>query len=111
MRVMTDPEPTIVERSSVPRLFPYFRNSASLAYLAHCRRGPRYVLIGGKAWYDVADIRGWIEQNKQSGPNGHRPANSPLPAPQKKRGRPSKLEQYRRRVRDGLEKAAGTALT
>lgn len=43
---MTDPEPTIVERSSVPRLFPYFRNSASLAHLAHCRRGPRYVLIG-----------------------------------------------------------------
>jgi hypothetical protein len=106
---MTDAEPTILERSSVPQFFPVFRNTAALAHLAHCRKGPRYVLIGGKAWYEVSDIRVWLESSKQHGPPG-----SPLlrgrgpapPFPTKKRGRPSKMEQYERRVRAGLEKAA-----
>ena len=106
---MADVEPTILERSSVPDFFPVFRNAAALAHLAHCRKGPRYVLVGGKAWYEVSDIRAWIEHNKKAGPRESTPIKTPSAPPPpgiKKRGRPSKMEQYRRRVRDGLEKAA-----
>lgn len=105
---MTDGEPTILERSTVPEFFPFFRNSAALAHLAHCRKGPRYVLVGGKAWYEVSDIRDWIERNKKSGPQGIPivKGTPPPQAPARKRGRPSKMEQYHRRVREGLEKAA-----
>jgi hypothetical protein len=102
-------EPTILERSSVPQFFPFFRNAASLAHLAHCHKGPPYVLIGGKAWYEVSDIRQWIEGIKKSGPSQApitRLTPTPRPPGPKKRGRPSKLEQYERRVREGLDKTA-----
>jgi len=96
-----------IERSAVPRRFPQFRNPAALAHLAHLGRGPRYVLVGGKAWYDPADIRAWLEQNKRCGPKRHLSAtvSSAVPVEEsgkpKKRGRPTKLEQMKRRARSG----------
>ena len=106
---MSDAAPTVLERSSVPQFFPFFRSAASLAHLAHCRKGPRYVLIGGKAWYEIADILSWIESNKKNGPPGSSTPSPPSPlrpAAAKKRGRPTKMEQYERHVREHLEKAA-----
>jgi hypothetical protein len=93
-----------LERSAVPLHFPQFRNSASLAHLAHIARGPRYVLVGGKAWYDPDDILAWLEANKRSGPTVEsRPPkinNGGVtgPAVPKKRGRPTKFEQMKRRT-------------
>jgi hypothetical protein len=93
-----------LERAAVPLQFPQFRNSAALAHLAHRARGPRYVLVGGKAWYDPEDIRAWLELNKRCGPQrapqlaeqgSARPALSGQPV---KRGRPTKFEQMKRRV-------------
>jgi hypothetical protein len=92
----------LLERSAVPDRFPQFRNTTALAHLAHTARGPRYVLIGGKAWYDPRDIYAWLEENKRKGPQ--RPSLTPQgdqrrtskPAPLRKRGRPTKLEQMMR---------------
>jgi hypothetical protein len=106
---MAAAEPTILERSSVHQFFPFFRNGAALAHLAHCRRGPRYVLIGGKAWYEVSDIRAWLEEDKKSGPPDIVSLNELSSRPSialKKRGRPSKMEAYMRSVRGKLERAS-----
>jgi len=92
-------------RSAVPLRFPQFRNAAALAHLAHVGRGPRYVVIGGRAWYDPADIVEWLEANKRCGPARARPAakspfaNAPHETQKpKKIGRPTKAEQMRRRL-------------
>ena len=99
-----DSSPSSLERSAVPRQFPQFRNSGALAHLAHVGRGPRYVIVGGKAWYDPADIRAWLEARKQYGPsqarqlpdrNSTRAVEGAKP---RKRGRPTKLEQMTRRL-------------
>ena len=115
MRTVTSDEPTRperhlepsiggpIERSRVPFYFPQFRTAAALAHLAHRGRGPSYILIGGQAWYDPADIRAWLENNKQVGPV--RPAvlapkadqSKPSISEAPKRGRPTKLEQLKRR--------------
>jgi hypothetical protein len=92
-----------LERSAVPLHFPQFRNSGALAHLAHIARGPRYVLVGGKAWYDPDDIRAWLEANKRCGPavgsRSSKPTNSgAVSAGPKKRGRPTKFEQMKRRA-------------
>jgi hypothetical protein len=93
-----------LERSAVPLQFPQFRNSGALAHLAHVRRGPRYVIVGGKAWYDPADIREWLEARKQCGPpqDGQTPGRTSAQAVEstrsRKRGRPTKLEQMTRRL-------------
>jgi hypothetical protein len=89
-------------RSDVPLQFPQFKNAGTLAYLAHKGRGPRYVLVGGKAWYDPADIRAWLEANKRQGPEreGRQPSAASrqhATAGPRKRGRPTKLEQMKRR--------------
>ena len=96
----TPPPHDFLERSAVPLEFPQFRNSGALAHLAHVGRGPRYVVVGGRAWYDPQDIRAWLELNKRCGPKrdlqlskAERGAESVRP---KKRGRPTKLEQIRR---------------
>src|SRR6266852_3415034 len=88
-----------LQRLEVPARFPQFRNSGALAHLAHMGRGPRYVLVGGRAWYDPADICVWLEENKRSGPSGkaqlstHPPEQTTVGASSKKRGRPTKFEQ------------------
>src|SRR6185437_2976973 len=92
-----------LERAQVPLRFPQFRNSAALAHLAHKARGPRYVLVGGKAWYDPADIAAWLESNKRFGPVRNTLSSKPTPARSLagersiKRGRPTKFEQMKRR--------------
>ena len=92
-----------MKRAAVPARFPQFRSAASLAHLAHTGRGPRYVLVGGHAWYEVSDIRTWLDQNKRVGPNlAPKDRQSGVTDPQpgksrKKRGRPTKAEQKRRR--------------
>jgi hypothetical protein len=89
-------------RSAVPLEFPQFRNSGALAHLAHVGRGPPYVVVGGRAWYDPQDIRAWLELNKRCGPQRDLPLREPAPSRAgepvrpKKRGRPTKLEQMRR---------------
>lgn len=95
--------PTLLERAQVPSHFPLFRNAASLAHLAHSRKGPPYIIVGGKAWYEVADIMSWINQNKVRTSEGNevgvkRPRTISPPTA-KKRGRPSKMEQYHRQLR------------
>jgi len=93
-----------LERSAVPLQFPQFRNSGALAHLAHVGRGPRYVIVGGKAWYDPKDIQAWLEARKQCGPSQTRQlperisARAVESATPKKRGRPTKLEQMTRRL-------------
>ena len=93
-----------IKRAAVPNYFPQFRSAGSLAHLAHIGRGPRYVLVGGRAWYDVSDIEMWLNQIKRIGPDlaakdaQNRHANPPpTEAQRKKRGRPTKAEQMRRR--------------
>jgi hypothetical protein len=99
-----DSSPSSLERSVVPLQFPQFRNSGALAHLAHVGRGPRYVIVGGKAWYDPADIRAWLEARKQYGPAQARQLTERISAravegaQPKKRGRPTKLEQMSRRL-------------
>jgi hypothetical protein len=99
-----DSSPSSLERSVVPLQFPQFRNSGALAHLAHVGRGPRYVIVGGKAWYDPADIRAWLEARKQNGPAHARQLPERISAravegdQPKKRGRPTKLEQMSRRL-------------
>ncbi|MGE3335405.1 MAG: hypothetical protein AB7I36_17300 [Rhodospirillaceae bacterium] len=97
--------PTLLERAQVPAHFPLFRNTASLAHLAHIGKGPPYVLVGGKAWYEIADITAWIDSNKVQG--APRAAQPPLPKAVsiglKKRGRPTKMEQYFRKLRPPTE--------
>lgn len=101
---MPDPDafPTLIERAQVPARFPMFRNAASLAHLAHSGKGPPYILVGGKAWYEVADIMSWIDNNKIRGQGLPEPRPRPpiheSPA-LKKRGRPTKMEQYHRQLR------------
>jgi hypothetical protein len=92
-----------LKRADVPLQFPQFRHAAALAHLAHHGRGPKYVLVGGSAWYDPADIREWLESKKTVGP-AQRARTSIAPkairtaaTPPPKRGRPTKLEQIRRR--------------
>ncbi len=94
---------SLLRRSTVSAHFPQqFRNAAALAHLAHRRRGPRYVLVGGAAWYDPADIRQWLESQKTAGPA--RRSDTPRPSGTikavsmvaRKRGRPTKLDQMRR---------------
>jgi hypothetical protein len=105
MTDQTTPGPQgFLERSVVPLHFPQFRNAGALAHLAHIARGPRYVLVGGKAWYDAADIRAWLEGNKRCGPavearppKSH-PGRTAASAGPKKRGRPTKFEQMKRRT-------------
>ena len=97
-----DPTPPgWLARSAVPLYFPQFRKVGTLAHLAHVGRGPRYVLVGGTAWYDPTDIRAWLEENKQYGPT-RLAGRATVPKRQgavglKKRGRPTKLEQMKRR--------------
>jgi hypothetical protein len=68
-----------LERSAVPLEFPQFRNSGALAHLAHVGRGPRYVVVGGRAWYDPQDIRAWLELNKRCGPKRDLQLSEPNP--------------------------------
>jgi hypothetical protein len=90
---------SLLQRSTVPSYFPQFRNAAALAHLAHLGRGPRYVLVGGIAWYDPKDIDQWLESNKKTGPTKSR--GQPTLAKNiklklhrpRRRGRPTKLEQ------------------
>jgi hypothetical protein len=93
--------PGYLERAAVHRYFPQFRNAATLAHLARTGRGPLYVIVGGRAWYDPADIRAWLEENKQSGPGRTSVTRGTVNrgdiSKAKKRGRPTKLEQMRRR--------------
>lgn len=94
------PLPTLLERAQVPSHFPLFRNAASLAHLAHSRKGPPYIIVGGKAWYEVADIMSWINQNKVRSSEVDLGRPKALAAPLvKKRGRPTKMEQYHRQLR------------
>src|SRR5579859_684497 len=95
------PQIEVLERSAVPTHFPQFRTVAALAHLAHRGQGPAYTLVGGRAWYQISDIREWLERNKRcgaaiaggatesSGNRGSRKARA-------KRGRPTKAEQFRR---------------
>jgi hypothetical protein len=89
----------LLQRSMVPAHFPQFRSAAALAHLAHLGRGPRYVLVGGVAWYDPADINQWLESNKKAGPTKSREQMiltkhiKPEPHGIRRRGRPTKLEQ------------------
>jgi hypothetical protein len=98
----TEP-PACLKRSAVPRYFPQFKNTATLAHLAHKRRGPRYALVGGQAWYEISDIRIWLDRQKRPGPvsftrTEKNPANrGQTGSTAKKRGRPTKAEQMRRR--------------
>lgn len=95
--------PPCLNRATVPAYFPQFRSTATLAYLAHRGRGPRYLLVGGQAWYEISDIRMWLEQNKRIGPGltvkeGQNRGPVPLSKTTgKKRGRPTKAEQKSRR--------------
>jgi hypothetical protein len=92
--------PTPLQRSRVPEFFPQFRGAAALAHLAHKGRGPRYVLVGGRAWYDKDDIVAWLESNKRSGPATEHKSQiekSKQPCrPMRRRGRPTKAEQFLR---------------
>jgi len=94
-----------LQRAMVPSYFPQFRNAAALAHLAHLGRGPRYVIVGGIAWYDPADILQWLENKKRTGPDNactERITNRKMKAhivKSKKRGRPTKVEQMLRRQR------------
>jgi hypothetical protein len=100
--------PTLLERAKVPQHFPLFRNTAALAHLAHNGKGPPYVLVGGKAWYEVSDITAWIDRNKVRRANSSEliaPPPKPTRVGLKKRGRPTKMEQYYRQV----QKASHTA--
>jgi hypothetical protein len=93
----------LLQRSKVPAHFPQFRSVAALAHLAHLGRGPRYVLVGGIAWYDPADINQWLENNKTTGPAKAKERQVFSNAAKRelhgtgKRGRPTKLEQMLRR--------------
>jgi hypothetical protein len=94
--------PTLLERAQVPAHFPLFRNAAALAHLAHIGRGPPYVVVGGKAWYELTDINAWIESNKRRGPLENQASSvvGTQPAPMyRKRGRPTKMEQFHRQLR------------
>jgi hypothetical protein len=99
----TTDAPACLKRAAVPGYFPQFKNAATLAHLAHKRCGPRYVLVGGQAWYDISDIRMWLDQQKRSGPTTpakreQNPINNrQTGSTAKKRGRPTKAEQMRRR--------------
>ncbi len=90
----------MIPRDEVPKLFPCFRNAQALAHLAHEERGPLYVTIGGRSWYDPADIVAWIEAGKRTGPGKPRKKPAETPKPQddgpRKRGRPTKFEQMQR---------------
>lgn len=90
-----------LDRTTVPFHFPQFKNSATLAHLAHKARGPRYVLVGGKAWYDPVDIQIWLEANKRCGPAYEKQLrftqNQIAAVRPRKRGRPTKLEEMKRR--------------
>lgn len=94
----SDIENCVIERSAVPLHFPQFKNAASLAHLAHCGKGPPYALVGGKAWYEVADIKNWLDANKRVGPVK---TDMSIPRPPTTstaiRGRPTKAEQFRRK--------------
>ena len=95
-------ETSVLERSAVPAHFPQFRTAAALAHLAHCGKGPPYTLVGGRAWYEIEDIKGWLNANKQQGPAqtadaGSTANRSNSQKPGSKRGRPSKAELYCRR--------------
>jgi hypothetical protein len=98
----TEP-PACLTRSAVPGYFPQFKNAATLAHLAHKRRGPRYALVGGHAWYEISDIRIWLDQQKRAGPvsfpkTGKNPVrHGQTGSMAKKRGRPTKAEQMRRK--------------
>ncbi len=93
--------PTLLERAKVPEHFPLFRNAAALAHLAHSGKGPPYILVGGKAWYEVDDIQTWINENKVRSAHRDIVDSSPKPIAVafKKRGRPTKMEQYLRQQR------------
>jgi hypothetical protein len=97
----------LFRRSTVPAHFPQFRNAAALAHLAHLGRGPRYVVVGGIAWYDRADIDEWLESKKKTGPIKSqqrqilRNETKTTVDDVSKRGRPTKLEQMRRRRNRG----------
>lgn len=94
---------SLLQRSMVPVHFPQFRNASALAHLAHLGKGPRYVLVGGVAWYDPVDIDQWLENNKKTGPTKPRErhiltANTKQQVHDpRRRGRPTKLEQMLRR--------------
>src|SRR5579859_3452667 len=93
----------VLERSAIPTHFPQFRTVAALAHLAHRGQGPAYTLVGGRAWYQISDIREWLERNKRCGPAiaGSATASSDNRDSRKagiKRGRPTKAEQFRRRL-------------
>jgi predicted DNA-binding transcriptional regulator AlpA len=54
-------------RLTVPEAAEYLRLSKS--WLDHKRtagRGPRFVKLGGKIFYDVRDLDSWIETHKQN---------------------------------------------
>jgi hypothetical protein len=96
-------ETTVLERSDVPAHFPQFRTAATLAHLAHCGKGPLYTLVGGRAWYEITDIREWLEHNKRYGPTIPKgtttsPDDHNRQRSNNKRGRPTKSEQYQRRL-------------
>jgi hypothetical protein len=96
-------ETTVLARSAVPAHFPQFRTAAALAHLAHCGKGPPYTLVGGRAWYEITDIREWLEHNKRCGPAipwsaTTSPGDHDRQRSNKKRGRPTKSEQYQRRL-------------
>jgi hypothetical protein len=90
--------PQSLERSRVPEFFPQFRNAAALAHLANKGRGPRYVLVGGRAWYDQADILTWLESHKRVGPaygkNDYVKQSGETISKSRRRGRPSKMQQF-----------------
>lgn len=96
--------PLALERSEVPRYFRQFQNAAVLKKLAHSGKGPLYQVIGRKAWYETADIIAWLEARKQSGPEPSKThlskpeiTRQPIPKiPPRRRGRPTKVEQFRR---------------
>jgi hypothetical protein len=96
--------PRSLERSEVPLYFRQFRDASVLKKLAHARKGPLYQLIGRKAWYETADIIAWLEARKGAGParphTGMAAAASPKTpaAPKKQIGRPTKMEQYLRKL-------------
>jgi hypothetical protein len=101
--------PTLLERAQVSAHFPLFRNAAALAHLAHIGTGPPYIIVGGKAWYELGDIKAWLEANKKRGPTpeNDKPASSipPIAVP-KRRGRPTKFEQFHRQLRSPAEKTS-----
>jgi hypothetical protein len=98
--------PRALERSEVPHYFRQFGDASVLKKLAHSGKGPLYQLIGRKAWYDTADIVSWLEARKQQGPKRTESAAQSVKStstvglrvsPPKRRGRPTKTEQWERR--------------